>query len=113
MTFRINIFGKGQGLDGDRTSTGATCIASRAKGAVDGRPWLLEGDKTTACPRCGQEGTLINGESRFRQDGIPTAVDGTPVQCGCPAGSNYVIAPLQQQSPPPAAATVQPSTTTT
>ncbi|MCO7520577.1 MULTISPECIES: PAAR domain-containing protein [unclassified Pseudomonas] len=97
MSQRMNILGKGQGLDGDLTSTGATCIAAQARGATHGRRWLLEGDRTTPCPQCGKEGTITAGESRWRQDGIPTAVDGTPVQCGCPAGSNYVLAPMSQQ----------------
>jgi len=30
----MSLFGKGQGLDGDLTSTGARCIASRARGQV-------------------------------------------------------------------------------
>lgn len=97
MSQRLNIFGKGQGLDGDLTSTGARCIASRARGQVHAIAWLLEGDKTTPCPRCGIEGTIIRGESRWRQDDIPTAVDGSLVQCGCPLGSNYVVAPLHQR----------------
>ncbi|WP_313650745.1 PAAR domain-containing protein [Pseudomonas soli] len=97
MSQRMNIFGKGQGLDGDLTSTDATCIAGQARGSFHGRRWLLEGDRTTPCPRCGQEGTIVDGESRWLQDGIPAAVDGTPVQCGCPAGSNYVLAPMSQQ----------------
>ena len=95
MTYRIVIFGKGQGLVGDRTTTGATCIGDRAAGNVNGRAWLLEGDQTTACPKCGQVGTLIDGEQRFLQDGVPTVVDGARVRCGCPLGSNRLIASSQ------------------
>jgi hypothetical protein len=47
MSQRMNILGKGQGLDGDLTSTGATCLATQARGTTYGRRWLLEGDKTT------------------------------------------------------------------
>lgn len=100
MSQRLNLFGKGQGLDGDLTSTGAVCIATHARGRVHGIPWLLEGDKTTPCPRCGEDGTIIEGESRWRQDSIPAAVDGSLVQCGCPPGSNYVVAPLDQRPLP-------------
>lgn len=107
MSQRLNIFGKGQGLDGDLTSTGARCIASRARGQVHAIAWLLEGDKTTPCPRCGIEGTIIRGESRWRQDDIPTAVDGSLVQCGCPLGSNYVVAPLHQRPAPKSAVATQ------
>ncbi|WP_349629295.1 PAAR domain-containing protein [Pseudomonas entomophila] len=96
MNLRIVIFGKAQGLDGDRTTTGATCIGKRAAGNVNGSGWLLEGDSTTPCPRCGQVGTLIDGDPRFLQDGVPTVVDGARVRCGCPLGSNRLIAPLDE-----------------
>ncbi|MDU9401302.1 PAAR domain-containing protein [Pseudomonas sp. zfem004] len=95
MNLRIVIFDKAQGLDGDRTTTGATCIGKRAAGNVNGGGWLLEGDSTTPCPRCGQVGTLIDGDPRFLQDGVPTVVDGARVRCGCPLGSNRLIAPLE------------------
>lgn len=108
MSMRMNIFGLGQGLDGDETTTGAVCIAGQARGRVHGSDWLLKGDKTTPCPRCGQEGTLIEGESRWQQDGIPTALDGALVQCGCPLGSNRLIArghsaPAPRRAPVPEA----------
>ncbi|WP_350012799.1 PAAR domain-containing protein [Pseudomonas asiatica] len=108
MSMRMNIFGRGQGLDGDETTTGAICIAGQARGRVHGKDWLLKGDKTTPCPRCGQEGTLIEGESRWQQDGIPTALDGALVQCGCPLGSNRLIAgghsaPAPRRAPAPEA----------
>ncbi|MGN8250991.1 PAAR domain-containing protein [Pseudomonas sp. SMV7] len=74
MSMRMNIFGRYQGLDGDETSTGAICIASQARGRVHGRNWLLQGDPTTPCPLCGQAGTIVEGEARWRQDGIPTAL---------------------------------------
>ncbi|NTY90576.1 PAAR domain-containing protein [Pseudomonas putida] len=92
MSMRMNIFGRYQGLEGDQTTTGAICIASRARGRVHGRNWLLQGDPTTPCPLCGQAGTIIEGESRWRQDDIPTALDGALVQCGCPSGSNRLVA---------------------
>lgn len=108
MSMRMNIFGRGQGLDGDETTTGAICIAGQARGRVHGSEWLLKGDKTTPCPLCGQEGTLIEGESRWQQDGIPTALDGALVQCGCPLGSNRLIArghsaPAPRRAPVPEA----------
>lgn len=109
MNQRTNIFGKGQGLDGDLTTTGATCIASQSRGTFNGRRWLIEGDRTTACPRCGVDGVIIEGEQRWVQDGRPTAVDGTLVKCGCPLGSNRVVAPLHQGPTPrraPAAGSV-------
>ncbi|WP_232248976.1 PAAR domain-containing protein [Pseudomonas putida] len=97
---RMNIFGRYQGLEGDQTTTGAVCIASRARGRVHGRNWLLQGDPTTPCPLCGQAGTIIEGESRWRQDDIPTALDGALVQCGCPSGSNRLVASGYAPAPP-------------
>ncbi|MGV5489228.1 PAAR domain-containing protein [Pseudomonas sp. XP2] len=97
---RMNIFGRYQGLEGDQTTTGAVCIASRASGRVHGRNWLLQGDPTTPCPLCGQAGTIIEGESRWRQDDIPTALDGALVQCGCPSGSNRLVASGYAPAPP-------------
>ncbi|WP_205300742.1 PAAR domain-containing protein [Pantoea sp. Ap-967] len=94
MGQRMNIFGRGQGLDGDETTTGAICIAGQARGRVHGSDWLLKGDKTTTCPRCGVAGTIVEGEQRWKQDNIPTAVDGSLVECGCPLGGNRVVAPL-------------------
>jgi len=107
MSQRMNILGKGQGLDGDQTTTGATCIAGQARGRVHGSGWLLVGDKTTPCPLCGNEGTIVEGERRWKQDGIPTAVDGALVQCGCPIGSNRLVArapngPTPRRAPAPA-----------
>ena len=107
MSQRMNILGKGQGLDGDQTTTGAICIAGQARGRVHGSGWLLVGDKTTPCPLCGNEGTIVEGESRWKQDGIPTAVDGALVQCGCPIGSNRLVArapngPTPRRAPAPA-----------
>lgn len=82
MSMRISILGRYQGLDSDETTTGAICIAGQSRGRVHGRNWLLEGDKTTPCPRCGQPGTLVEGEPRWKQDGIPTVLDGALVECG-------------------------------
>jgi len=100
MSMRMNIFGRGQGLDGDETTTGAICIAGQARGRVHGSDWLLIGDKTTPCPLCGSEGTIVEGESRWTQDGIATVVDGSLVRCGCPIGNNRVVAPMHQRPLP-------------
>lgn len=107
MGLRISIFGRGQGLDGDETTTGAICIANQSMGFSSGVAWLFEGDKTTACPRCGEAGTIIEGEPCWTQNGVSTAVDGTLVKCGCPLGDNRVVAPLDRLPAPrlaPAAA---------
>lgn len=89
---RSILFGLGQGLHGDQTTTGAVCFSSLPNMAQDGRGVLRLGDKTTRCPRCGEVGTIAEGLDAFKWLGLPTAVDGARIQCGCPAGSNRLIA---------------------
>ncbi|MDZ3991086.1 PAAR domain-containing protein [Pseudomonas sp. Teo4] len=96
---RVNIDGKGQAVDGDVTTTGAICIATGAGYVSNGRLVLREGDPTTPCPDCGQEGTVAEGASLFISCGRPVAIDGALVICGCPPGSNRVIAPLHELPP--------------
>lgn len=96
MSLRMNISGRGQGLDGDETTTGALCMASQTSAYTDGRAWLLVGDTTTACPRCEEAGIIIEGVPSFMQNGRHAAVDGSLVKCGCALGSNRVVAPLNQ-----------------
>ncbi|MFK8332365.1 PAAR domain-containing protein [Pseudomonas sp. BJa5] len=94
MGKRSNMFGRGEGLHGDKTTTGATCISSLPQAAHGGRGVLRKGDVTTECPKCGQSGKIAEGDSRFTFHGKPVAVDGMLVACGCPPGSNRLIAPL-------------------
>lgn len=104
---RLNIDGKGQAVDGDATTTGAVCIATGTGYSSDGRLVLREGDPTTPCPECGQQGTVAEGVQHFISFGRPVAMDGALVVCGCPRGSNRVIAPLHEDPPsrPPVVAT--------
>lgn len=91
---RVNLNGKGQALDGDMTSTGAVCIASGINYQANDRAVLRQGDSTTPCPVCGEVGTVVEGVPWFVSYGRPVAVDGALVACGCPSGSNRVVAPL-------------------
>ncbi|MCX8966182.1 phospholipase effector Tle1 domain-containing protein [Erwinia psidii] len=86
------VHGKNVGLDGDKTSTGAFCIASRPGMSVMGKLKLYIGDKTTPCPKCGQVGEIITGDHR-QTNGVAVAVDGAEIRCGCPAGTHFLIAP--------------------
>ncbi|MFJ4440884.1 polymorphic toxin type 44 domain-containing protein [Pseudomonas sp. NPDC089422] len=88
----VTIDGKGQAVDGDKTTTGAICLATGAGYTSEGRMVLRCGDPTTACPMCGKEGTVVEGNEGFISDGKPVAVDGSLVACGCPSGSNRVMA---------------------
>lgn len=97
---RVNLGGKGQAVDGDVTTTGAVCIATDPCYLSDGRRVLREGDRTTPCPLCGDEGTVAEGVLHFFSDGHAVAMDGALVNCGCPPGSNRVVAPLDVAPPP-------------
>ena len=90
--YRPNIFGKAMAIDGDKTTTGATCIASSSMIKYKGTPAVIVGDLTTTCPQCKQTGTIATGDSRMMNNRKPQAVDGSIVQCGCPYGSNTIIA---------------------
>ncbi|EOI2492893.1 MULTISPECIES: S-type pyocin domain-containing protein [Enterobacter] len=76
MGYRTDNYGRGQALTGDKTSTGATCIGSLPYCTEHGRGVVRVGDKTTPCKNCG------------------TAVDRSNVRCGCPPGTNFIIAPI-------------------
>ncbi|MGY4527853.1 putative Zn-binding protein involved in type VI secretion [Pseudomonas sp. TE21394] len=88
----FKIHDRPQALNGDRTTTGAVCLASNAGFKVRGREALRLDDKTTPCPVCGEVGTLVEGVSHFIIQGRPAVVDGALVACACPAGSNRVMA---------------------
>lgn len=97
---RVSLEGLGQALDGDVTTTGAICIATGEGYLDEGRRVLRMGDPTTPCPLCGIEGKVVEGVGYFISDGQPVAMDGALVDCGCPEGSNRVIAPLGDMPPP-------------
>lgn len=92
---RPEVHGLGQALHGDKTTTGATLISDGGAFATcDGRGIIRRGDRTTACPKCGKPGVVIEGDPRTTWHGEPTALHGHRVNCGCPPGSNRIIAPL-------------------
>ncbi|MFJ4387687.1 PAAR domain-containing protein [Pseudomonas sp. NPDC089408] len=97
---RAILGGKAQAVDGDVTTTGAICIATGASYLDEGRMVLREGDPTTSCPHCGQEGIVAEGVDFFISDGRRVATDGALVLCGCSPGSNRVVAPLSEAFPP-------------
>lgn len=86
------VHGKNVGLHGDKTSTGAQCIAARPGMSVMGKWKLYIGDETTPCPKCGEVGVIVSGDHRVsNEEGV--AVDGSEIHCGCPRGTNFLIAP--------------------
>ena len=66
MTNRMSVFGRGQGIDGDQTTTGATCLSSLPQAHCMGRGILRQGDFTTPCPLYGKTGEILDGESRMK-----------------------------------------------
>lgn len=53
---------------------------------------LYIGDKTTPCPKCGEVGVFVDGDHRYSNI-TAVAVDGAEIRCGCPQGTNFLIAP--------------------
>lgn len=96
MGNRSNCYGRGTALEGDKTTTGAECIASMSNDTEHGRRVVRVGDKTTPCPKCGEVGVIVSGEPRDTNNGKIAAVDGSIVRCACPSGSNWIIAPAGQ-----------------
>lgn len=96
MGYRSNCYGRGQALHGDKTTTGAVCLTSLPNATEHGLGVIRIGDVTTACPKCGLTGKITSGEPHSTFDGLASAVDGSDVLCGCPPGTNRVIAPLGQ-----------------
>lgn len=95
---RMDVNGLGQGLDGDLTTTGAVCIGSLPQARQGARGVLRLGDKTTPCKKCGKEGVIVESLPAMKWEGIPTVLDGARVHCGCPEGTNRLIAPLEGPS---------------
>lgn len=107
---RMSVHGKGQGLHGDKTTTGAMCITSLPNASENNRGVLRIDDVTTACPKCGKVGRIISGDARATYNGRATAVDGALVLCGCPNGSNRLIAPLGRLASERSSSAEQPPT---
>ena len=103
------VHGKNVGLHGDKTSTGSECIATRTGFTVMGKLKLYIGDKTTPCPKCGKVGVIVTGDHR-QTNGVAVAVDGAEILCGCPQGTNFLIAPgtVKVNTPSWAIAPVEP-----
>ncbi|HDR2722879.1 PAAR domain-containing protein [Enterobacter asburiae] len=103
------VHGKNVGLHGDKTSTGAQCIAARPGMSVMGLWKLYIGDKTTPCPKCGKVGVIVSGDPRC-SNSAAVAVDGAEILCGCPQGTNFLIAPgtVEVNTPSWATAPVEP-----
>ncbi|MEY0665647.1 PAAR domain-containing protein [Providencia rettgeri] len=56
-------------LNGDKTTTGATCVATIETVTCFNKKALRVGDPTTQCPKCGQAGVVISGQQGFLNHG--------------------------------------------
>lgn len=94
--YRTDCYGRGLALHGDKTTTGATICSTLPNCTEHGRAVVRVGDPTTTCPKCGQPGKIADGEPHSTWHGAAAAVDRSTVRCGCPPGTNKVIAPAGQ-----------------
>lgn len=58
-------------------TTGATCIATIQSVSCHQKMALRVGDPTTDCPKCGQSGKIITGETRINNHGKVQTVEGS------------------------------------
>lgn len=97
MGYRPNVDGLGMALSCDKTTTGARLISSIPLSQVNilGFGVIRLGDQTTPCPKCGKAGRVVESATERRSFmGVNVAVDRCQVICGCPSGSNRIIAPV-------------------
>lgn len=88
--------GLGIGTHGDLTTTGAVCISSLPNASFEQTGVLRLGDVTTPCPKCSRPGKIVESYPAMDWEGIPTALDGAIIRCGCPPGTNRLIAPCER-----------------
>lgn len=105
---RGSVNGFGQGLHLDVTTTGSLCISSLPSARQGGRGVLRLHDVTTPCPKCGKAGVIVgNLMPHMKYHGLPAAVHGAQIHCGCPPGTNKLIAPLERPQGARAASAAQ------
>lgn len=78
-------------LVGDMTTTGGRIITGENNVRSEGVATALVGDKVS-CPKCKQIGTIVEGCPTFIVLGKPAAYNGCLIACGCPVGTNRIIA---------------------
>ncbi len=83
--------------EGDPTTTGGKVVFSAASTTLYGPPVARVGDLVT-CPRCKTVGYIAEGHDSFTVGGLAVASEGHVVQCGCPLGSNRLLATQSRMS---------------
>lgn len=77
--------------EGDPTTTGGKVLAGYPQMTVEGRPAARITDPVW-CPACQSVGQIAEGHPGFTYGDRYAALEGYRVQCGCPPGSNRLIA---------------------
>ena len=77
-------------LKNDTTNTGGTVLRGSSV-AKQTQGIACVGDPVY-CPLCEQTGTIAEGDSLMKINGIPVALEGHKVTCGCSGGCLLVAA---------------------
>ena len=77
--------------EGDPTTTGGRVLAGSTTVNVEYRKAARISDPVW-CPKCSSMGFIAEGNPTFIVEGVAVATHGHAVQCGCPLGSNRLIA---------------------
>lgn len=77
--------------EGDPTTTGGIVVAASAQFIVEHRKAARLSDPVW-CPECSSMGFIAEGNPSFIEQNLPVATHDHAVKCGCPFGSNRLIA---------------------
>ena len=77
--------------EGDPTTTGGRVLVGSTTTVVENRKAARISDPVW-CPQCNSMGFIAEGNPTFIVEGVAVATHGHAVQCGCPPGSNRLIA---------------------
>ena len=77
--------------EGDTTTRGGLVLNTSSRVILDGQRVALMGDPVW-CPACGSAGFIAQGNPTYIDEFLAAATHGHEVRCGCPSGSNRLIA---------------------
>lgn len=77
---------------GNRTTTQGIVLNGASNAQIEGNPIALLGSVVSPCAKCGKYGVVVQGYGNYTIGGVPVALDGFIVHCGCPDGTNKLMA---------------------
>jgi len=77
--------------EGDTTTSGGLVSNTSSRVILDGQRVALMGDPVW-CPACRSAGYIAQGNPTYVDEFVAVATHGHEVRCGCPLGSNRLIA---------------------